>query len=777
MRGMRVVGRMRGFLFAMVVGLALLAAPPAGTTQGSPLEVLPAKDCYSPGELVRFDLRNAGPGSMTWHMQPPPTTIMDAAGQIVAMPSQVFLQVVVTIGPGDTYPIRQGWNQTYYLYDPQGNILPPTWQRVLEGVYTILAAAHDPPVTGSAQVRIDAACGAPGPQADAGPDVVALEGQPVTLNGSGRPGPGADAWELRANITAPRHRFAHALLGGRVYVAGGDAVVVPPGSLGPSTTEVYDSATDTWTVLPTAGIGCGGKPGIAGAAVGGRFYAIGGYEGPCDVVLPSTEVLDEAAGRWLPRADMPTERVDHAVAVLNDKVYAVGGRRVGQTTALAANEAYDPATDTWETRAPMPTPRSRLAAVAVDNRIYALGGSAGNVVEVYNPETDTWESRPSIPSVYGRFDEPAVAIFDGRIYLVGVECVWFNCTSVVLVYNPATGDASSGPRMNRPRLGAGLDVVGDILIAVAGYVPAQDIPPFIAPVPETEILAPRGGLSYSWDANDRVDSDGNGNFTDDVEATDPTLAWRYGDDGVYTATLTVTDGGNRSARDTATVTVLNVAPRVAGVDISLTGGVADLGLRVAGRKWNAANLTLFRDDAAVAAAGVRRAPGSPEEQIAWIPGPFPAGSYRAIVTYEPADLGGREVGANPVWLVARDADGRVIVLAHHTFNVQRSEGSTHWNHIDPWGVDLSDALGPTYAVITVSASDDGSDDLLFRWSTGDVRAYFNDGVGPDPFPSPWGTFPFAAADRLEVPYVRGVPLVLQVEDDDGGATTITVLLS
>ncbi len=215
-----------------------------------------------------------------------------------------------------------------------------------------------------------------------------------------------------------------------------------------------------------------------------------------------------------------------------------------------------------------------------------------------------------------------------------------------------------------------------------------------------------------------------------------------------------------------------------GVSVSLRGGVADLGLRVAGRKWNVVNLTLSRDGTPTKSVEVRRENGGPDERIAWIGGPFdPARNCTATVAYEPADLDGEEVGANPVWLVTRDIAGNVTLLAHHTFDVQQSEdrSSGHWNHIDPWVVDLRGRLGPGLAVVSVSAEDLGSDDLTFLWSTGAVHTSFNDGIGPDPRPSPWGAFPFAARDAIEILYVPGT-LSVQVSDDDGGSLLIDIIL-
>ncbi len=67
-----------------------------------------------------------------------------------------------------------------------------------------------------------------------------------------------------------------------------------------------------------------------------------------------------------------------------------------------------------------------------------------------------------------------------------------------------------------------------------------------------------------------------------------------------------------------------------------------------------------------------------------------------------------------------------------------------------------------------SATDPGSDDLTFSWSFDSIATYFNDGVGPDPFPSPGGTFPFSATDTASfTPTLPGVHLIeVKVIDDD-----------
>jgi PKD repeat protein len=90
-------------------------------------------------------------------------------------------------------------------------------------------------------------------------------------------------------------------------------------------------------------------------------------------------------------------------------------------------------------------------------------------------------------------------------------------------------------------------------------------------VSEGEIVNFDGSLSYdpdgtivshTWDFDTTVDSDGDGNFINDVDATGSNPLHTYGDNGIYVVTLEVRDNYGYSNMDSCTITVNNVAPQI-----------------------------------------------------------------------------------------------------------------------------------------------------------------------------------------------------------------------
>jgi hypothetical protein len=156
-------------------------------------------------------------------------------------------------------------------------------------------------------------------------------------------------------------------------------------------------------------------------------------------------------------------------------------------------------------------------------------------------------------------------------------------------------------------------------------------------------------------------------------------------------------------------------------------------------------------------------------------------SYTAIVDYLPNDprINGNVWGGNPVWIIMTFEDGSETRL-HHTFNVRKSYwNDDHWNHIDPWEVEFTPYFGGHNITFEASVEDPGSDDLIFTWDFGDGNysgptTFYNDGIAPDPMPSP-DIIPMTATDSVVYNYIASgtYTIILTVTDDDGGITIVT----
>ena len=207
-------------------------------------------------------------------------------------------------------------------------------------------------------------------------------GGPTPIDGDGE-------WGTRANLLVANSELALAEANGKLYLLGG----YPASRQTSRTVQVYDIASDTWTLGPD--LPAPNNHGMA-ASVNGKIYLIGGQTSDVSELGYQNTVyeLDPAVGEWVTKAPMPTARGAGVAVVLDGKIYVAGGRPPrGNDFAV-----YDPATNSWETLPNLPSQRNHFTGAAMNGRVHFVGGRLGHglspqmttVHEVFDPETNTW---------------------------------------------------------------------------------------------------------------------------------------------------------------------------------------------------------------------------------------------------------------------------------------------------------------------------------------------------------------------------------------------------
>lgn len=220
-------------------------------------------------------------------------------------------------------------------------------------------------------------------------------------------------WIAGPEIPSDRRRGGAGLVvqNDKFYVVAGNTIGHDGGYI--NWFDEYDPKTNTWTKLDNAPQA---RDHFHAAVMGNKLYAAGGRhsggEGgvftPC---LPIVDVYDFETKKWDQlKAELPTPRAAPGIAVFNDELFVMGGEGAEKGPAYKIVETYNPETGQWTKKADMTYSRHGTQAIVSGNGIYLAAGSPTRGggkqlnMEVYNEDAPE-----GIALTASHFDAPADA--------------------------------------------------------------------------------------------------------------------------------------------------------------------------------------------------------------------------------------------------------------------------------------------------------------------------------------------------------------------------------
>jgi N-acetylneuraminic acid mutarotase len=178
--------------------------------------------------------------------------------------------------------------------------------------------------------------------------------------------PTRNRWTRLPSSHSPRAAEAAAVIGHKLYVAGG---ANSSGSL--RSLEVYDFHRRRWRGGPS--FKGPARNHTTGVASGGRFYVLAGRD---KRNFRSVDRYNPRRHRWLRLPPMRYARGGIASARLrNGRIVVFGGEQLGPGGhTIRQVELFNPRRRRWRRLPDMRTPRHGLGGAALGNRVYAIEG-------------------------------------------------------------------------------------------------------------------------------------------------------------------------------------------------------------------------------------------------------------------------------------------------------------------------------------------------------------------------------------------------------------------
>ncbi|CAJ1079055.1 kelch-like protein 9 [Xyrichtys novacula] len=225
-------------------------------------------------------------------------------------------------------------------------------------------------------------------------------------------------WKALKPMEVPRYQHGVALLGGFLFIVGGQSTYDTKGKTAIDSAYRYDPRFDKWLQIASLNEK---RTFFHLSALKGKLYAVGGRNASGEI--DTVECYNLKKNEWTFVNSMVEPHYGHAGAVHGDLMYISGG--ITRDTFQKELWCYDPASDTWSRRADMTELRGLHCMCTVGDRLYVMGGNHfrgssdyDDVLgcEYYSPETGQWTVVAAMPR--GQSDV-GVTVFEGHIYVVG----------------------------------------------------------------------------------------------------------------------------------------------------------------------------------------------------------------------------------------------------------------------------------------------------------------------------------------------------------------------
>jgi uncharacterized repeat protein (TIGR03806 family) len=269
----------------------------------------------------------------------------------------------------------------------------------------------------------------------------------------------ASPWRLAATMPAPNHDLSAAVLGTRLYVAGGFTSHFGYPARPKAFDAVWELSTATWqwrsiARLTTPRIYC------ATVAFNGKVWVLGGDVLHADGERrPTTrvDVLDPETQRLRQGPDLPVALPAPLALVADGRLWVVGARSRTERGLMASIGKGD---TTWRIEPEALPHMWALAGAVLHEKLYVVVPETG--LAVFDPKSRHWEVIPS-PS---QPRSSQVAAWREEIWIMGGVDVpdWRD----VHIFNPAERRWRRGPSLPLPLAWGAAAVVDDRMIVAGG---------------------------------------------------------------------------------------------------------------------------------------------------------------------------------------------------------------------------------------------------------------------------------------------------------------------